>query len=550
MVTKSSSTTLLSRFTHLFRESDADDDSHSRQSVLGVPVAQAEPTIKDRLERKRRNDAIKLKELNHLRAILQAGRGIKRPDFIEAGTPSALVRTSEVGKLERHSILDKIDGAEAHLENWWGTTTVPAPIATAPLERGQPAAGSQAPILNPSTDTPAAFIDDMDLDFTAMLEVTEQERTRPEPIRTAPMAIEEVTLTALESCLRDAALHHAEGEFDEARQLLANLLRDTSLAPEAAESLTFALFDVYRCTGQQNRFDALALDYASRFGRSPGEWFSLAELAAPPGPGSPAQESRYGELAQETTWKCPAILDKHGLADCISRNSAAAPVSFISWEGLQHIDNSIASAFAVQLKTWCEQPVELQWAGMDALLAAVQMCKVSDDSARDAAWWLIHLELLRIQQQTEAYEELALEYCIAFEVSPPGWQPALCTLAKDGDFPASTDFATTAASSNYGETVARQSPYANCQLQGHLTGEARRALRTLRTASGSGGNITVSCGQLGRVDFNAASAILNWAASSNARGCQVQFICLPRLVLVFFEMLGMHKVASLSSGAN
>jgi hypothetical protein len=52
------------------------------------------------------------------------------------------------------------------------------------------------------------------------------------------------------------------------------------------------------------------------------------------------------------------------------------------------------------------------------------------------------------------------------------------------------------------------------------------------------------------VDFNAASAILNWAASSDARGCQVQFVCLPRLVLVFFEMLGMHKVASLSSGAN
>ena len=549
MVTKSSSTTLLSRFTHLFRESDADDDSHSRQSVPAVSLALAEPSLKDRLARKRRNDAIKLKELNQLRTILQAGRGIKRPNFTETATPSVLVRTSEVGTLERHSILDKIDGAEAHLENWWGTTTLPAPIATAPLERGQPVTGSQAP-MTPATGAPTAFIDDMDLDFTALAGATGQELTRPDPIRTVPMAIREVALTALESCLRDAALHHAEGEFSEAHQLLANMLRDSRLAPEAAESLTFALFDVYRCTGQQDRFDALALDYASRFGRSPGEWFSLAELAAPTSAMSEAQESHYGELAQESTWTCPAILDKHGLADCISRSPAADPVSFINWEALQHIDNSIASAFAGQLKHWCEQPVELHWAGMDALLAAVQMCKVSNDASRDAAWWLIHLELLRIQQQAEAYEDMALEYCIAFEVSPPGWQPAKCTLARVGDFPASTDFATTAAAGDFEEAVARHLPYANCELQGNLTGEARRALRTLRAASGACGHITVSCGQLGRVDFNAASAILNWAASSNARGCQVQFIHLPRLVRVFFEMLGLHKVASLSSGAN
>jgi ABC-type transporter Mla MlaB component len=83
-----------------------------------------------------------------------------------------------------------------------------------------------------------------------------------------------------------------------------------------------------------------------------------------------------------------------------------------------------------------------------------------------------------------------------------------------------------------------------------MTGEARRALRALRAASGTVGQITVSCGRLGRVDFNAASALVNWAASSDATGCQVQFVHLPRLVLVFFEMLGMQKVASLSSGAH
>ena len=550
MVTKSSSTTLLSRFAQLFRESDAADGADTRQSEPAVPVAPSEPSLKERIARKKRNDAIKAKELNQLRAILESGRGIKRADFTDLISPSALVRTSGMGALERNSILDKIDGAEAHLENWWGTATTPAPVAPAPSQRGRTGASPQATAQAAASTAPAAFIDDMDLDFTAMLGDSEPEPGSPALRSGAAAVVEELPLSATEICLRDAALHHAEGEFSEARQLLADMLRDTSLTPEAAESLTFALFDVYRCTGQQDSFDALALDYANRVGRSPGEWFSLAETVIPADNEDAAPESSFSALARETTWQCPAILDRHTLADCISRNPASATLSFINWEALQHIDNAIAPAFAGQLKVWCENPVELHWTGLDALLAAVQMCKVSGDAARDAAWWLIHLDLLCIQQRDQAYEDLAMDYCVAFEVSPPSWQSAKCKLIQDNESPVSLDFASTAGTSNVEEAQPSYSPYASCELQGNLIGEARRALRALRAASASVGQITVSCSRLGRVDFNAASALVNWAASSDARGCQVQFIHLPRLVLVFFEMLGMQKVASLSSGAH
>jgi ABC-type transporter Mla MlaB component len=390
----------------------------------------------------------------------------------------------------------------------------------------------------------------MDLDFTDMSGTTEPEPALPMPQQSAPAPVEEVPLSALETCLRDAALHHAEGEFTEAQRLLADMLRDESLAPEAAETLTFALFDVYRCTGQQDRFDALAMDYASRVGRSPGEWFSLAEVAVPIATDDTALESSFCELARETTWQCPAILDRQGLADCVSRNPVGTTQSFINWEAVQHIDNAIAPAFAAQLKTWCENPVELHWSGVSELLAAVEMCKVSGDVARDASWWLIHLDLLCIQQRAEAYEDMAMDYCIAFEVSPPSWQPAKCKLVQESDFPILSEFASTSSSRGLEDSQASPTHYAECELKGSVTGDAQRAMRTLRAASGTIGQITVSCSRLARVDFNAASALLNWAASSDAKGCQVQFTHLPRLVLVFFEMLGMHKVASLSSDAH
>ena len=547
MATKSSSTRLLSRFAQLFRDSEAGDDADSRQSEIPVAEASVEPSLKERLARKRRNDLIKAKELNQLRTILQQGRGIKRPEFADLAGSSSLVRTSGMGTLERHSILDKIDGAEAHLENWWGTTTMPAPVATPPLHH-RPTSESQ-PKHAPSMPAPSAtFMDDMDLDFTDILESSKPKLEVQGALQSAPMAIEEEPLSALDNCLRDAALHHAEGEFSEAQHLLESMLADTTLEPDAAESLTFSLFEVYRCSGQQDRFDTLALDYASRFGRSPGEWFSLAELATSVHSENAGRDSSFGDLAQETTWRCPAILDMSSLADCISRSPATAVRSFINWEAVQHIDNAIAPTLARQMKIWCSRPVELHWSGLDALLAAVQMCKVSGDASRDAGWWLIHLDLLCILQQAEAYEEMAMDYCITFEVSPPSWQPANSKLVNENDFALSSDFATTAASRDEEEAQNSQSSYATCELQGNLTGEARRALRKLRAASGKVGQVTVICRHLGRVDFNAASALLNWAVSTDAKGCKVHLTQLPRLVLVFFEMLGMHKVAQLSSG--
>ena len=483
-----------------------------------------------------------------MRTILQDGRGIKRTEFTDLASPSVLVRTSGMGPLERNSILDKIDGAEAHLEDWWGTTTMPAPVATATLQR----APAKANFQTPASSAPAAFLDDMDLDFTDMLAGATQvpELERPEPLQGAPAVVEEMAVSAIETCLRDAALHHAEGEFNEAQQLLEDMLTDATLEPEAAESLTFSLFDVYRVTGQQDRFDVLALDYANRYGRSPGEWFSLAESSAADGAENTVPESNYSELARETTWRCPAILDKQSLADCISRSPATAAHSFINWEALQHIDTAVASTFAKQLKNWCDHPIDLHWNGMQELLAAIQMCKVTGDVSSDASWWLIHLDLLCIQQQAQAYEDMAMDYCIAFEVSPPSWRPPKCKLASDSFFAMSSDFASTTTSRDVEEVPNSQSNYATCELQGNLTGEARGALRTLRAASSAVGQITVGCSHLGRVDFNAASALLNWAVSSESRGCQVQFTNLPRLVLVFFEMLGMQNVARLSSSAH
>ena len=521
MVTKRSSTNLLSRFVQLFRESAADDGSDSRQPAPAVVPARTDIALKQLLRRRMRNDSIRATELNQLRSILQRGRAIGQRTLAEAPTPSQLMRTS---------ILDKIDGVEAHLAQWWGTT-LPAPVA--PGLRAEP-------LQTPGSES-APLDDDMDLDFTGLGALTGPE-SAPLPLaHPTPAAPAHAVPSALDLCLREAAPHYANADFSAAYQLLSGLLRDPTVGPDAAEILTFALFDVYRCTGQQDPFDALALDYAKRFGRSPGEWFSLADTAdTKQNPQSP-----YDDTAAEAPWQCPNTLDRAALADCLSRNPAAAPHNHIHWEALQHIDNATAPELAAQIKAWCAQPVELHWTGLDALIACVQQSKARSDTELRATWWLLHLDLLRLQQRAQACEEMALDYCIALEVSPPDWQPTQCLLVQGTDFRHSCDFAATAPYGDFDESVASRTPYAVCDIQGHLTGDAGPTLRALRAASRNAGHITVSCSRLGRVDFDAASALIRWATASKAQGCQVQFTQLPRLVLVLLDMLGMANVAVL-----
>lgn len=526
---KSPPTPLLTRLTHLFRKSGAEAPD-SEQSVP-APAAETD-ALKLRLKQKRRDDAIRGREFNQLRNVIRNEQGIRMPQTTGVFVAAPAARNSGMGALGRDSILDKIDGAQAHLEHWWGSESGHATLTRMP-EGTQTAA---API--------AADDDDLDLDFTGMQGLSADAPLAADPPEHASAA----ELSPFDSGLRDAALLFAEGEFDAAQTVLTTLLNSPDLDSDATELLTFALFDVYRCAGQQERFDALAMDYAHRFGRSPAEWFVLPQ-ASPPLPDlGQATPDADTEPAQQTFWECPAILDTQAFSDGISRQTASEPVCAINWASLQHIDAATEKPFSRQIAAWCENPVELQWLGVDALLAALQMCRLSGDASANQPWWLIQLDILCILQRAAEFDELALEYCITFEVSPPSWKNVACILAKSHDTLPVLEFMATVPNSTYETVPINPSTFGVYELRGNITGDMPKALRELRKASNAVAQISVTCSYLGRIDFRAAAALMGWAEDCRARGCQVQFNLLPRLVLVYFHMLGMEKIASVCAG--
>ena len=367
----------------------------------------------------------------------------------------------------------------------------------------------------------------------------------PVPVVAAPLP------EHIEAALQDAAIQFAEGDSPNAEAMLLNLLQDSSLTAASADVVASALFDLYRATGQQDGFDVVAMDYAERFGRSPAEWFSLPELLqahAEAASSVPANATQLAAAGQG--WESPTVLLTESVAALRARFSGQKTAWHVDWFALAEVDSAAAPALAELLSHWCTQPVELHWSGVESLLRALQQQTPADDNTVDPLWWKMRLDTLCILQRHDDFESLALDFCVVFEVSPPSWKDAACTFVQDHSPSEFGALAESPPSAFVDDLTPLAGPYAACDLSGELTGDSAQALDRLTAAADSADHVVVSCALLMRMDFSAAGALLNWAIDQESRGCEIQLVSVPRLIAVFFQMLGIDRHAKILVRAN
>jgi ABC-type transporter Mla MlaB component len=577
METKSDS--LLSKVASFFREKGADEDAQPSQKSSRAMATQATPKDKDQAKLKRHDDAIREREFKGLRSIIKTQRTAQGLSDQDPPRPSLSAPSSTLSTNNRASTLQKINVAEAQLEHWWGGTP------SKPSKPLVPAAPAPAA---PASNAPAALDDDFDLDFTDLTPLAQSASklvTTPAPAP-EPMALEfdmsDLTFTPsqeaeaeaesesataqssvleappasqIEECLRDAAICYSEGDYGKSEELLLAMLKSHCLDASEVELLTFALFDVYRATGEHSRFEVTALDYAERVGRSPAEWFSIPERLAAQTVAADAASAPSAPASKNATWKCPATLNNTALAQ-LQIEIGDSPSCRIDWSGLSKIEPAAAPTLEKLVRQWCTTPAKLEWSGMNALKQSLGMHTHQASSCEDELWWRMHMDILCILQLSEEFESLALDYCVAFEVSPPNPTPVQCTLVEDTpdaplDFDSLFDTPAPAAapqtpSAPANNANANASGVATCALIGDLCGDATQALQSLRHAAEKAQLLTVSCALLRRIDFTAANAIFNWTKTREAGGTQIHFTQVPRLVLIFLLMLGLEKHATLS----
>lgn len=534
--------------------------------------------LKELMERKRRNDFVRRREFAQLRQLRQ--RGVHQPQRNDepAAEPSCLSELNSPG--ERAATLQKIDEIEAQMsQQWWkgaaraarparpmeasdwktsqppGDTTVrafapteavslpPAPVASAAVS-GPPAVAPQPPAEPGAALPPAAALPATQAALDGALP--------PPPAVPAPRPAEaepEKFVHAPE--LEEAAIRFAQADFAGAENALQEALAQNQQAePAVQEEFWLALFDLYRATGQAERFDALAIDFAARFGRSAPLWVSLPEQLGQPGAAGAAGAAVHHSFG----WSAPPTFTAASLVALRAALARAEPPWTLNWARLAAIEPEVLPQLTALFNHWAEdRTVQLVFAHAQVLQALLAEKTPSGERSTPADWWLLRMACLRLMGRVDEFELVALDYCVTYEVSPPAWEPPRCSCV-DGEGPHVADElaqqpASLFAPSTLADGLGAQSLSVpldagpTISLSGQIEGDCSALLPPLEAHLRPGEPLVIDCEQLIRTDFAAAGTLLNWAAEQQAKGRQLQFDKLHRLVAILFNVLGINEHA-------
>jgi ABC-type transporter Mla MlaB component len=362
---------------------------------------------------------------------------------------------------------------------------------------------------------------------------------------------------ASEPELEEAAIRFANGDTAGAEEALVAALKPADLTPQRAEIWVAALFDLYRATGQQAKFEEGALEFASRFGRSAPAWFSTPDLLKQleTVPASKGGATQIAVSYSAAHWIAPEALTPTSLAalQLVLKNKAAPWL--LDWSTLSEIAPEVVTELGALFNHWCVTPVTLTFRGAQGLIETLKRLTIVGEATVPPAAWQMHMDALRVMGMHEEFETVALDFCVTFEVSPPSWQKSLCicklegaegtqeSASKQSNLEVKEPWKDSIVHSSFlGEDSVIGMPMV--ALSGEILSDAADALAELESGIGEGATqMVVSCENLIRVDFSAAGSILNWVAGQRASGCMVQFRNVNRIVAAFFHVIGITEFA-------
>jgi anti-anti-sigma regulatory factor len=231
--------------------------------------------------------------------------------------------------------------------------------------------------------------------------------------------------------VEEIAILYANGQSAVAQQMLTAAVADTA-GQNSDRSAWWMLFDLYQASGQQDAFDNLSIDYASTFETSPPSWQAPAALAA----ASP------GWAGLTPTESFSGVLGPH-IAPQLERLRALAgdnPVLRLEFSRVAAVNADGAALLLDTLRQLQQQQRELILVGAAALTAQIRASLAIGRRDEGEAVWLLLLELLQLQNREKEFEQISMDYCVTFEVSPPSFTPPhKVAMAPAQHVPASPD---------------------------------------------------------------------------------------------------------------
>jgi ABC-type transporter Mla MlaB component len=343
----------------------------------------------------------------------------------------------------------------------------------------------------------------------------------------------EINTSGGSSVIDETAILFSNGQADAAETVLRAGLRRDDLGP-STRMAWHMLFELVNQRGDRDAFEKLTMDYALRFEDSPPAWVEYDDTVAP--------RTVAGVAPQPAThrgWpgvRLPESIDA-GIVSHLEQlrglTAAHAEVQ-LDVSDARRIDLTGASLLLRVVSAFRRSHRELTLVGAAHFAGVLaQMVESGRRDPSDALWMLL-LEVLRMLDRQDAFEEAAIQYCITFEVSPPSWEPPLANLKVA---PASSAPAAGAAAPT-GTPM---------ELRGTVDGEGEPHFSRLVAAAKNQPEIVIDCGRLRRLTFSAGSALVGTLRKIRQGGSAVELRNVSALVTALLHLLGITSIATVQS---
>lgn len=309
-----------------------------------------------------------------------------------------------------------------------------------------------------------------------------------------------------ESVIDEAAMLYASNQPENAEALLKTLL------PGNDQRAWHMLFDLYRVSQREADFEKLALEFAMRFESSPPVWKAREE-----------KNSKSKGVSRPLV--LPAKLDGsvgEKLKQILASLEKDASLQ-LDFSQVQDVDQTGAQAIADMLGKTRKSKLKFQVSGASSIIELLKSRMQSDPAAQ--GYWQMLLAVYQLLGKQDDFENLAVDFAVAFELSPPSWE----------NVQAAQEVAAPAV----------EVPTDAFVFKGVLSEASQDQIAQLMKYADSRTDVVVDCSAVTRVDYAYVGSLIGQLMQLLGTGKSITLQGQNALVNELFRVMGIDQLAKI-----
>lgn len=325
--------------------------------------------------------------------------------------------------------------------------------------------------------------------------------------------------------LYEAAILYAAGHDEAAQETLKDYMKTTDGKNSIRTWLM--LFDFYHLTGNRREFDALSMLYSVKFERSPPAWTDTLD-AADPRRKEKRERKDFFTLTPDSDGALLGEIDKF---ESFAKEIGSCRVDLTK---IKTILCEEAELFAIVFQRLRRAKIPVWFNAFDAFATTLR-ASINETTRlplnASQGFWSLLFEFYIFEGKINEYEELGLEYAVAFEMSPPAWQAVNRPLSG-------------------GEESVVANPDAEkatlgFPIKGVVNATSKEVFQQLSLYAASKQEVVIDTSDLMRIDFVAITLFFESIRGIHMSQKRVILSNLNELVAALLEVFGMTKHAIL-----